>query len=187
MKKTLIFLLLIICKQYSAQQTAFLRFSLDDTTIGYTETLMSFKYYFANKPENLTSMGILIEELNAVSLYDFSKLTNLQTLTIQFAFNTEGSDSEKKKYISELNQTIKQLSAFTKCPKLKNIVFSVGNEIFLTRKKSKKIKRQLATAQNYVLENKLIDENLKEGWTQFGTNVQTMFPKWKIFACNVNW
>jgi hypothetical protein len=187
MKKIpIICLLFISAKFLSAQQTAFLRLPTNDSTLFESTLAGSFETYFSYSPESWKSITILIDELKKDTAYDFSKLKNLETVYIVFTLDPKSTDAQKKKYIRELNETSKHLASFSKCPKLKNIVFGIGEQIFLSQKEIKERKKKQGQ-DDALLNSMMQNQNLENGWKKFGKNIPEILPRVKFYAFNYNW
>lgn len=177
MKISSVLLFLFLFTGLHAQQKKFL--SAENLLVG------TFPYTLAElfeSPEAHTNITLYMEDLVDVGLYDFSKLTNLELLQLKFTLSPDSSDAVRKIFIDSVNTCMKNLSAFKKCPKLKKIVFCIGEQVYLTHAQT-----DVENAYDDKKRQELFDANLAGAWKAFGKDVNRLLPGVKLYAYTWGW
>lgn len=177
-------LLVAIFNVLPAQQKSFL--DIGHKKIVVPVFVQTFEDVFADSTHP-TSITIGAEELDKSKTdgHDFSKLDELEAVLIQFAYCPDSSDAAKKMYIGQLNGYFKNIGVFARCPKLKTIVFKVGEQIYITKAESERI---AVTTKDYEKQwEKMASLNIEHAWTTFGTTASRALPGMKLYAVTWGW
>lgn len=139
-----------------------------------------FKYYTED-----TLLSIEITDLQDVECYDFSKLKNVETLNLVLPFDPYVPDSVKKKNIEMTQLLIPGLSAFSKCPRLKRVIFILMDISFVLESDYP----DLITHSDFVDPHykHLWRMQMKVAWDSFGYTVPVMLPGVKLYAFDGDW
>jgi hypothetical protein len=180
MKTGIIFLLLLTSAKLYSQQNNFLEPPANSHYFSAPVFGQTFHEIF-EYPE-CTSATIYAEELDSVSFYDFSKLKKLELLSIRFTLSPDSSDEFRKIFRDSIQILMKNLSAFSKCPKLKRIVFSIGEQAYLTHAES-----DVPNAYDDDVRGKLFEKNVTNAWISFGKDVHAILPRVKLYAYTWGW
>jgi hypothetical protein len=139
-----------------------------------------FKYYAED-----TSISIEIADLQDVECYDFSKLKNVETLNLVLPFDPYVPDSVKKENIKMTQLLIPGLAAFSKCPKLKRVIFILMDVGFILESDYPNLtKHNDFVSPHY---KRLWRMQLKVAWDSFGYTVPAMLPGVKLYAVDGDW
>jgi hypothetical protein len=162
----------------NAQQDKFLKVPKDnDFRVPFF--CSSFEEIF--KDSTTTSISIYAEELANAPKFDFSKLAELELVEVKFTISPSSSNAIKKAFIDSVNLLMKNMKYFAKCPKLKNVVFCIGEQIYLTNEESaNEDYSQRARRWQF-------DQNVKNAWIAFGKDVHAMLPGVKLYAYSWGW
>lgn len=132
-----------------------------------------------------TAITLDAAELAQDSTYDFSKLESLETVVIQYTINPDSSDEMKQAFIARTNGYFSHLHAFAKCPKLKTVIFKIGEQIYLTEKEKQKI---LQEENDYEKQyKKMAKLNTEKAWAAFGSSAQEQLPGVELYAVTWGW
>jgi hypothetical protein len=133
-------------------------------------------------PEIHSSITIFADELMNVASYDFSKLEALELVQIKFTLCPDSSDAKRKIFIDSINTCMKNLAAFKKCPKLKKMVFCIGEQVYLTHAQT-----DVENAYEDKKRQELFDKNVEGAWKAFGQDVAKQLPNIKLYAFTWGW
>lgn len=128
-----------------------------------------------------SSMCIYIEVEGITQWSELKQATgfeNLECLNIKFNLDPESSDAEKAEFIKKIKIVLSDFEIMFKSPKLTQVVFTIGEQVFLTKEEVEK------SGGKY---KKMASLNLKNAWTSIGSDVQTVNPMLRISAENWNW
>jgi hypothetical protein len=128
-----------------------------------------------------TAICIDVEELAKAPLYDFSKLTEVELVEIKFTLSPSSSDSTKKVFIDSINVLMKNMKYFAKCPKLKKVVFCIGEQVYLTKEES------VNEEYDERIRKWQFEQNQKNAWLAFGKDVSVLLPGVKLYAFSWGW
>lgn len=170
-------LFLFLCTNLGAQQKGFLSAKNMQVAV--------FSYTLAElfeSPDVHTNTTLYADDLAHAGLYDFSKLENLETVQIKFTLAPDSSDAARKKFRDSINVCMKNLAAFKKCPKLKKIVFCIGEQVYLTHAQT-----DVENAYEDKKRQELFDANVKGAWDAFGKDVNKLLPGVKLYAYTWGW
>lgn len=169
-----------------SQQSSFLKITDNDTLVFTNVYNSDLSYIFSHEPEKYVAITININDLTNASQYDFSRLKELVSVHIQFTISPDSSDESKQRYVKTINSILNtHISSFLKCPKLDNIVFGIGEQIYLNKEQVKMSRRE--TRKNELYYKRISEENLKTAWTETGILVQNKVPGIKIYAYDWGW
>lgn len=172
-------LFLFLFTGLQAQQKGFLdvdRYNLRAPAFG-----ASFAEIFES-PESYDAITIYAEELVNANAYDFSKLKRVELIMIRFTLCPDSSDAVRKLFIDSINTCMKNIAAFRQCPKLKKIVFAIGEQVYLTHAQT-----DVEDAYEDKKRQELFDANVSGAWEAFGKDVNALLPKVKLFAYTWGW
>ncbi len=133
-------------------------------------------------PSITKSITIDVAELKNVGLYDFTQLESLELVQVKFTLAPDSSDAARKVFIDSVNVLLKSMNAFAKCPKLKKVVFCIGEQIYL-----KHTQTDEADAYENSKRKKLFEANVKGAWNAFGNDVAKLLPGVKLYAFIWGW
>jgi hypothetical protein len=139
----------------------------------------SFEEIF--KDSAATSISIYAEELANAQYYDFSKLTSLELVEVRFTMRPDTTNAAKKIFIDSINSLMKNMKYFAKCPKLKNVVFCIGEQVYLTKEECDNEDYNERTRRWQ------FDQNVKNAWAAFGKDVHVVLPGVKLYAYSWGW
>jgi hypothetical protein len=167
-----------------AQQKEFLHVPQKDKSFRAPVFASSFAEIF-KQPETWKSITIFVEDLATAPAYDFSKLTNLELVQVQFSFSPDSSDAAKKKYTDKVNLLMKNMVSFAKCPKLKHVIFAIGEQIYLTKAQCEPVGNE---EKHYSkLYKRTSAANKVQAWEAFGKDVNVLLPGVKLYAYTRSW
>lgn len=144
-----------------------------------------FDTIFATRSDD-DNVGIEVEELEKVSSYDFSKLTNLETMNIYPRLSLDSSDAAKKVYTDKVRLLMENSSSFSKCPKLKRIIFVIAEQLYLPALECAP-KNWWEEKRGPRLVTRLSHENQRAAWKSFGEVVQGKLPGIKLYSVTERW
>lgn len=174
-----IFLLLLV-SNLNGQQKKFLPIKNNSNLVAPVFPLTLAEIF--ESPLGVTSITIFADELKNVSLYDFSKLEDLELVQVKFTIAPDSSDAARKVFIDSINVLMKNMSAFSKCPKLKKVVFCIGEQIYL-----KHAQTDADDAYKGNVRQKLFDANVANAWIAFGKDVSVQLPGVKLYGLSWGW
>ncbi len=177
MKFLPVFLLFFFSLTANAQQDRFLELPKE----GIESKLFSstFAEIFID-PGHWTSLTIDAEELVNAPNFDFSTLTNVETIEIKFTISPTSSEAVKQEFRDSINVLMKNVSAFSKCPKLDKILFCIGEQIYFDN--GPKVKDGYSGLFGF-----RANENIIGAWRTFGKNISVELPNVKLYAYNWGW
>lgn len=116
------------------------------------------------------------EELAHDSAYDFSVMESLETVVIQYTINPDSSDEMKQAFIARTNSYFSHLHVFAKCPKLKTVIFKIGEQIYLTEKEKQKIMQEESDYEQQY--EKMAKLNTEKAWLHSAFPRRSSCPAW---------
>ena len=184
MKNFISAILIFVPAFLPAQQTAFKAVNEDDD-MRFPFFNSSFSEIF-DQPSAWKAITIHAEELRNAGGHDFSTLENLEDVHIQFTMDPDESDSAKTAFTDSIAAWMKNMEHFAKCPKLKRVIFQVGERIYLNKIecafRNKKEKRKY---EAYYKRTSAL--NLAAAWNSFGKDVHASLPGVELYAYTWGW
>lgn len=182
MKNFLILFSLLVAFSLPAQQEKFIDYIQADSSMVSEYHPQKLSEIFV-APQTHRSIAISFKELNSASQYDFSKLANLTVARIILAFPADTTQALKDKFIAEVDSTIRKSNCFLKCPKLKGIIFEIGEDLYVPERFYKR-----HNSDRYSDFSKLYDKNQECAWEAFGRDLSKVFPpSITLFVDNNRW
>lgn len=181
--------MLICCASFTGVEPQHFFYMLEEDSDEYYDWVMNNNHY-CNLDELFKNPGknrcyIDPEVLDSADKYDFSKLLNLESVTILLATDPYAPDSEKKAYVQKVKEELGKSSCFSKCPKLKQVIFIVCNHIYLSNAQCRSRIWEMRYGKRYW--KRTVHSNLQAAWDSFGNMVQENLPGIKLYATTVDW
>ncbi|CAN5760141.1 hypothetical protein BH11BAC7_BH11BAC7_35000 [soil metagenome] len=123
--------------------------------------------------------------LDSTEFYDFSKLENLESVTILAGMLADATDPERTVFADQVKIAMSKMSGFSKCPKLKRVIFILGNHVFLNEAACEAKEDEKLYDEKY--DRRLGDENIEAAWKLFGESVQKKLPGIELYAVGEYW
>jgi|ERR1051326_2790283 hypothetical protein len=182
MKYPLLFFLFTLPFTVSGQDH-FLKVSQDSFPEGWGANLhREFK-----TPDSCSSLTFFTSEIDSISNYDLSLLRNLEWLVVKFSFDPAAGDTTRIPFVTKTHDAIMNLAAFSKCPKLKAIVFTIGEQIYLSDAEKKAMGLDGDKEYPEKVYKKMTDKNLENAWRNFGSELHQKLPNVTLYAYDWGW
>ncbi|MEM9982487.1 MAG: hypothetical protein AAF734_08325 [Bacteroidota bacterium] len=167
MRKTILYFLCLLISQGALAQTFK---KVDTRSIQYEgDESFSFSSSF-ERPNEIGKIEIDVADLAQVIDYDLAKLTALEVLEIKMTEDPEAEDNWKAAVIEEAKKNMQHLAAFKKAPKLKWVIFAVGEQLFFKA-------NEQATPGG----------NLQRAYSTLGKQAESLLPNVTITAYHWEW
>jgi hypothetical protein len=166
-------LLLLVGGRVMAQQNGFIDITFNDT---FPETFGNDPVQVFREPGKYVYLTLFSEDLDKLADYDPALLEKLQVLVIKFTLDPALGDTARVPYVKLTHDRLVKLARFRGCAQLKYVVFSIGEQVYLSDKEKKKTSYE-----------KRAKANLANAWKDFGILLQKELPGVKLYAYDWGW
>lgn len=189
MKTAHLFCLLIFCASFTGSNSQDKFYLLPPDGYHYPEWTDGSAYHstlddvFSDPSETYYMIGP--EAFDSAVTYDFSKLVNVETICMPVGILSDEPDSERVAFVNKVKRSTSRLSCFSKCPKLKRIVFVIGIGTFTTEKQSEPLENEEKWGTRHTQRQCALE--LQLGWEAFGRKVHQELPGIKLYGGAEYW
>ncbi|HEY6161805.1 MAG TPA: hypothetical protein VI112_11290 [Bacteroidia bacterium] len=183
MKKFLLFTCLLSFIE-AHSQSGFINITDNDT---FPESFGTEMREAFREPASFKYLTVFAEYLDSAGRYDLSLLKNLEVLVVKFSFDPSSGDTARIPFVKKTHDEMMMIQAFRNCPKLRAIVFSIGEQIYLSDPEKKELGLNGDKEYSESVYKKRVKENLQNAWKDFGDTLQQKLPGIKLYAYDWGW
>jgi hypothetical protein len=189
MKMTSLFCFLFFCTAFAGNNAQQKFYLLTPDSYHYAEWTENSHYHwelagvFSDPSKAYYMIGP--EAFDSIGGYDFSKLTNLETICMPIGILSEEPDSVRTAFVNKVKISTGNLSCLSNCPTLKRIVFIIGIGTFATEKQSEPQGKEEKFDTHY--DQRQAGMELELAWKAFGSNVNEQLPGIKLYGTAEYW